>query len=479
MSPKTAYERPLLQSAGWRCLLWLIVAGVFVALFCYFTSPLNPYSGADYDIFRVIGGGWTQGAVPYRDLFDNKGPMLFLLNALGMWLSWGKTGIFLLESVWLAASLELMWRLGRTMGLNGARNLIAEALFLLFYIATLGSGNSCEAWSLPFVLLPLLFALRWRKTGKPMHTPWLALVYGICLGVVAMIRLNNSVIIIAVAIYVSFILLRAGQWRCFLSNVATFVAGVAVIVLPFVWYFAANDALSQFWYASYTYNVLYKQKWGDVSTTRILINAARLLPCLIAPWLAWRYLRRAFWLILLCGLGTFFVFLQGTGYAHYFIMEVPLLYFAVALILKNPSWINLALGIIIYLPFVGSMLITLNEAYACTFTDKYRIQEQNELAALQQIPPAERNRVYLYNQFNNVDFLLNSRQIPRGKYFTQHRAVERIDTFVYNDIRRRFLRERPLWIVATGPITDAELPLQGRYALHDTLPGYYLYRQLP
>src|SRR3990170_7286646 len=42
-----------------------------------FHAPLDPDQGG----YATIARGWMDGAIPYRDLWDNKGPLLFLWYA--------------------------------------------------------------------------------------------------------------------------------------------------------------------------------------------------------------------------------------------------------------------------------------------------------------------------------------------------------------------------------------------------------------
>ena len=65
--------------------LLFLVAIFFVTIFSYTTSPLYTTLGdtPDSPIFQIIGKYWVQGYVPYQDLWDLKGPYIFLVNAVG------------------------------------------------------------------------------------------------------------------------------------------------------------------------------------------------------------------------------------------------------------------------------------------------------------------------------------------------------------------------------------------------------------
>lgn len=67
---------------------------VFLLFASPYTTPLNPYYGYDSAVFMVLGKGVAAGKLPYLDLYDNKGPMIFYINALGYLLG-GPDGGFL------------------------------------------------------------------------------------------------------------------------------------------------------------------------------------------------------------------------------------------------------------------------------------------------------------------------------------------------------------------------------------------------
>lgn len=61
-----------------------IIAFLFVLIFSFSTSPLYPnYWGSDSAQFQTIGMAWASGKIPYRDIFDHKGPFIFWVNMLG------------------------------------------------------------------------------------------------------------------------------------------------------------------------------------------------------------------------------------------------------------------------------------------------------------------------------------------------------------------------------------------------------------
>ena len=80
---------------------WVIVlAFLFVLAIDSFTATF----GVDQSVFVYVAKGILQGEAPYLDRWDHKGPLLYLINLIGLiidenWGMWVIQGLFLLGSV--------------------------------------------------------------------------------------------------------------------------------------------------------------------------------------------------------------------------------------------------------------------------------------------------------------------------------------------------------------------------------------------
>lgn len=145
--------------------LLLLLGFVYLLLSASASSPISSLTGDDNSFWRIIGRGWTQGFIPYRDLFDNKGPYLMLIYAIAYLINAGKWGIFTLEIINFSFVLELLYRIGRLYTLSCKKLVFAFCFFLLVFIGPIDNGGSSEEWSLCFTLLPLLLYLKEAKSG--------------------------------------------------------------------------------------------------------------------------------------------------------------------------------------------------------------------------------------------------------------------------------------------------------------------------
>ncbi|MBE7016865.1 MAG: hypothetical protein E7420_01715 [Ruminococcaceae bacterium] len=96
---------------------------------CY-TSPLYPNCfGWDSAIFSLLGKGMVEGKGLYTELFDHKGPVIFMIDALGHLLG-GRTGIFLLQCISGLITVYFLYFTGKMLRPQCKYKWVVEAIFL-------------------------------------------------------------------------------------------------------------------------------------------------------------------------------------------------------------------------------------------------------------------------------------------------------------------------------------------------------------
>ena len=130
---------PLRRQGCWAAACLLLAAAVITL--CSKSSPLYPFNDwVDANCYLTIGHGILRGQMPYRDLIDHKGPLLYLLHAPAAALDpAGFFGVYLLEILAAAGFLLAALCLLR---LSGGRRM-APALPLLAAGATVTAPRSC------------------------------------------------------------------------------------------------------------------------------------------------------------------------------------------------------------------------------------------------------------------------------------------------------------------------------------------------
>ena len=99
--------------SGLRPCLALVAASFLILLIATKSSPLYAFNDwSDMNWFTTVARGIFEGKVPYRDLFEQKGPILYFVTGL-FCLPFGTSGfgVFLLEALCLSAFAILSYRI--------------------------------------------------------------------------------------------------------------------------------------------------------------------------------------------------------------------------------------------------------------------------------------------------------------------------------------------------------------------------------
>ena len=90
-----------------QALLLIIFIGLLVGIVLAQANPFYQSPNRDGGLFMYMGDRLLKGDVLYVDIWDNKGPLIFYLNALGLFLGRGlRWGVWGLEYVFLYFELS-------------------------------------------------------------------------------------------------------------------------------------------------------------------------------------------------------------------------------------------------------------------------------------------------------------------------------------------------------------------------------------
>ena len=334
-----------------KLLLLPVIATLFLLLVSWTTSPLATMESGDSSIYKLLGMGILHGKLPYVDLFDNKGTYLYLINAFGMWLIPGRWGIFVIQVVSLSVTLYFFYRTARLF--CSSKTAFISVLLTLFLLAgCCHGGNHVEEYMLPFISLSFYLVTDLFMAPEPMHkTLWKRfLAWGICFGVVLMLRPNDAVgffggLMIGVLCWLA----QRKEWRQTVVGSILFFAGAMVALAPIVIWYASEDALSGLWYGVYGANS--KMAGGMVGQLATLLKwgkwAVLLLMLTLCVMIVSTNHKAVLWFVVpMCMLQLLFI--GGKLYAHYFIPLFPLmaLFMAMLFCQKNKAVVVLAVAIL-------------------------------------------------------------------------------------------------------------------------------------
>ncbi len=482
----TATNRGLLRYAA-----WLLLSFVYLLCACEFSSPLTGFTGIDYDMFRVGGEYLLRGEL-YTGFFDNKGPYLFAINALGLLISHTKWGIFTLEVLCLSWLLEMLWRMGRALHATAKACAWGIAYALSIFIFTIAYGDSVEFWS----LLPIVWALLVyiRRPGRRSSY----IVYGIAVGILAFLRLNGAITPLAIILAEAATVINGSQWKRLGLGSLCVIGGLVMGAAPAIIWFACLGSLPQMLDATFIYNMQYAALHGANGLRGMAVTLSLLGVCFLLPVVAWR--TRLGWMLIINSALLIITMVRMWVLIHYMTVLLPLNFLLIVIGSQTMQrrWL-IFWAVLLALPYAIRDPESLSGIWQRTalqaFDEKTRDSLQGYDRAVMEravaiIPPQERDSIYefeIVRKYWGMSHYIGYR--PVGRYFNQQSHITEVRAGVYGttepnaDITEQFDRARPLWIISNHPlrysIMASRWPLYERREKWQATPDltFYIYRR--
>jgi len=236
-------------TTGW---MGLLVLGVL-------SNPLFSYPGRDGGIFLYIGSLILKGKIPYIDVWENKGPLVFYINALGLFLTQGsRWGVWLLEFLFLFCAGYIGYTLIKNvMGVIPA--LIGTFIWITAAGNVLQGGNFSEEYSLLFSFIALFFYL---KSLEHPANKFYGLLIGVSLGLNILLRPNNIGMQVGTMGAYCILAIVSMDWRLFVQRACLIAAGGFAVLVPVILYFTLQNALMEMINIVLVFNYQYSDGGG-------------------------------------------------------------------------------------------------------------------------------------------------------------------------------------------------------------------------
>ncbi|MEW6404579.1 MAG: glycosyltransferase family 39 protein [Chloroflexota bacterium] len=221
----------------------------------------------DSGVFLYVGQQILDGQIPYRDTWDHKGPVIYYLNALGLYLAQGsRWGVWWIQ--WLSLALAAILGhtvLRRTFGQMPA--LLASFAWIISLVLVLGGGNYTEEYGLLLQLSALFFF--WKSLNSPRPRPFVFLL-GITFAAAFWLRPNLIGVHLSIGIVALSRLIFSPERRSVFQWVLAFAAGALTVSLPLLTYFARQGAAPSLIDQFLHYNLIYSSVTAEEKIDALL-----------------------------------------------------------------------------------------------------------------------------------------------------------------------------------------------------------------
>ncbi len=358
---------------------FLLVASVFFFLL-RFPSLFEPYWYGDEGVYQVLGLAMQNGRLLYRDIWDNKPPLLYIIySALGS----DQFAVRLLSLIFGIGSIIVFFYLSKKIFNSSKISIFTTSLFVLLFGLPFLEGNIANAEN--FMLFPilgsayLLFSLKKDNDVKNRaKNIRLTLLSGLLLGIAFLFKI---VAIFDFGAFLFFLLfsdesilehLKNKRYRVYeVQKVISFVVGFLILPIIVSLYFLLNGAFSQYISAIFFSNIGYVVYGNDLVVPQGLLLFKIFLLFLFSYFL---FKRRkninpaVIFVLLWFAFSLFNAFFSQRPYSHYLLVIIPSFCILLGIILEDKKFQKLNIALL----FLSLILVFNNFTFYAKVLPYYR-----------------------------------------------------------------------------------------------------------
>lgn len=221
---------------------------------CSFLYPFHTWD--DSNCFFTVGKSVWFGKVIYKDLFEQKGPLLYFIHSLAYLISHRTfTGVFVFELIAAAFFMFFCWKSIALFSDTRCGILVPFIASIAYSSTSFVLGDSAEEFCLPFFMYSLYVSTKHLKEESDFKNSEF-FVTGILAGCVLWIKFSLLGFYIGWCIVPIFTYARQKRWKEIIIAFVLVFAGVLLATLPYLIYFGLNRSIKD-WLEVYIYDNIF------------------------------------------------------------------------------------------------------------------------------------------------------------------------------------------------------------------------------
>ena len=289
----------------------LAASSFLTMLFVTCCSPLYSFNyWDDANVYLTLGRGILNGLAPYKDLYEQKGPLLYLVHAVAALISQDSfIGVWFIEIAMSIVFAVFAWKTVKICTTPPKQAIVLMPMLIssVYTIGMMNFGDSSEELSFPLLVIIFYLVLR-DSVSEPDRLPSRksAFIIGLLTSALFWVKYTFLGPVIGLCILMVIWAVKPRAWKKLGADIGLFLAGFAVLSLPIVIYLAATGSLDDMFTAYIYNNVVYylDQDLYDFAILRIPVIGKLFLPCLNMYGICLLFPKYPLFLIL-CTIGTF------------------------------------------------------------------------------------------------------------------------------------------------------------------------------
>lgn len=246
-------------------LAFLIIAATVTITLASTSSPLYPFNPwDDTNCFFTLGRGITHGLIPYKDLYEQKGPLLYFLYAFAAFIS-DKSfiGGWIIECIAASLFAVFSWKTVKLFVTPAKFSITVTPLLMsLAYTTRLFNfGGNAEELCFPLLTIVLYIGLKSIVTGDGIPSNTEAVCCGLITAALFWIKYTFIGFMAGFCLYILVLSIKHKKFAKLWSLIWRYILGFVMLTVPILLYFVATNSLKYLWEA-YFYNNIFLYHGG-------------------------------------------------------------------------------------------------------------------------------------------------------------------------------------------------------------------------
>ena len=271
---------PNVKLKNWQVLLICLLISFFFLMICSNNSFLYAFNdNQDINWYITMGNGLLNGKLPYRDLFEHKGPILYLVFAVFCLFPNPYRVVFFFEVFCLALFLYF----GHKLLLRFVSERISIFTLTITTFVTLTclyfmiGGGAVEEYMLPIFMYMLLCFVEFVHDKKDFSIKR-PLTFGVLIGTILLVKFTLLVLPFIMFVTMCVIYLRDKRYKPMFRMIAFHIIGVLIVAVPVFIYFGVNNALLNLFEVYFYDNLFVYSAIVNTATNLLIMCFVGLIP---------------------------------------------------------------------------------------------------------------------------------------------------------------------------------------------------------
>lgn len=485
---------------------WLVIL-LFVVFVLRVPTLFEPHRYADEEIYLTLGNGLRKGLVFYRDIHDNKPPLLYITAAVAGNLFWFRLILMAVH----AAGVVFFWWLARLVFTKRWAQIVSTSLFALLSTLPWLEGNIANGENFMIVPATLGAYLLYQSVKKPKSVgSWEYVWIGLLFSMAFLFKVPIAFDFAGLLLFWIFFASPKQAWKKRLRRAWSraswwMVGGFVVPIILSVAYYSLVGAGERYVRSALLQNIGYLSSWsgaGEGPLTNPLVWKGLVVIGVVGAvaWFSKKLSREVVLIVVWSTFSMYGALLSNRPYPHYLLQSlVPmcLLFTQVVRFIKTRTWsLNFLVSFSVFVLLLS--LVWQNGFWRYRTWEyyenfgRYAVGAQTEEAYRDYFPGTRRNyeiASYLLERSNPHDRLFVwgtepslyalTGMLPVGRYTASYH-IEDFDAFdeTYNALQQT----PPKFIVIfSNQVPDfpaLESLIEANYVLLKQIDEGYIYLQL-